>query len=63
MSDAYRAVEGKAHDLLADLDRFEEMTKDPYWARSAKQHFLNGLHAYKLAFHNAPKEPVAEELF
>ena len=56
-------IEDRVTAFLVELERLDIETKDPYWARAAKQHFLNGLHAYKRALLDAPKAPATEDLF
>lgn len=61
----YTAIVADVDGILAKIDTLESRAPNGHWAKSARQHLLNGLQAYKLAFHELPasEKMIAEDLF
>ena len=61
----YAAIKDDIAAINTRIDGFIERAKDPYWAKSARQHLLNFEAAYRKAFHDLPPadKAITEDLY
>lgn len=61
----YVSIVADIDAIKAKLDQLEARAPNGHWAKSARQHFINGLQAYRLAFHDLPasEKTIGEDLF